>query len=150
MQAPLKMGYSIRLLKESDLTKGFFETLSDLTTVGEIAENIEKARQVFTSINNQKYILVAVNEQNEVIGTATILIEQKFIHNGSSVGHVEDVVVKKAYEGQGIGRGLLEKCIDIAKDNKCYKIILDCKESNQGFYSKFGFRKDCICLRLDL
>lgn len=144
------MGYSIRLLKEKDLENGFLETLKDLTIVGDIAEDIERAKQIFRSDDNHKYTLVAINEKEEVVGSASVLIEQKFIHNGSCVGHIEDVVVKNTYRKQGIGRELIEECIEIAKNNNCYKIILDCDVHNQDFYSKLGFYKKCICMRFSL
>ena len=86
----------------------------------------------------------------KIVGTASILIEQKFIHNGSCVGHIEDVVVHKNYEGKGIGSLLIKKCIEIAKEYKCYKIILDCNSSKTGFYEKFGFKSNSLCMRLDL
>ena len=37
-----------------------------------------------------------------IIGSTTLLIEQKFIHDGGKVGHIEDVVTRKGYEGFGI------------------------------------------------
>jgi len=144
------MSFRIRLLKEEDLEKGFLETLTYLTKVGEIKENLVQAKTVFNQIKDNQYIFVALDDEEQVIGTASILIEQKFIHNGSSVGHIEDVVVRKEYERQSIGKSMIEKCIQVAHENNCYKIILDCKEHNARFYSKLGFHKEGVCFRLDL
>ena len=145
------MSFTVRLLKESDLMNGFFETLSNLTEVGEIAKDVEKAKEIFMKSQDQKYTFVAAKEEtNEIIGTSSILIEQKFIHNGACVGHIEDVAVKKEYEKQGIGSALLRKCIEKALFSNCYKVILDCNEHNAAFYSKFGFCRDCLCLRLNI
>ncbi|KFM14170.1 hypothetical protein AAA799O18_00780 [Marine Group I thaumarchaeote SCGC AAA799-O18] len=33
-----------------------------------------------------------------IIGSTTLFIEQKFIHDSGLVGHIEDVVVRKAYD----------------------------------------------------
>ena len=78
------------------------------------------------------------------------MIEQKFIHNGGKVGHIEDVVTRKGYEGKGIGKEILNELIKIAKDNECYKIILDCDEKLIKFYEKIGFKKNSIMMRLNL
>ncbi len=77
------------------------------------------------------------------------MIEQKFIHNGGKAGHIEDVVTRKGYEGKGIGREILKELIKIAKDNECYKIILDCDEKLVKFYEKLGFKKHSIMMRLN-
>ena len=47
-------------------------------------------------------IFVAILD-GKVVGSTTLLIEPKFIHNGGLVGHIEDVVVNKEFQGQKIG-----------------------------------------------
>jgi glucosamine-phosphate N-acetyltransferase len=148
-----KMSFIIRELTKEDFSNGFFETLSNLTEVGPISSNIDLAKGVLSIINNNKYcrIVIAEDKQNhQVVGTATLLIEQKFIHNGGKVGHIEDVVTRKGYEGKGIGKEILNELIKIAKENGCYKIILDCNEKIIKFYEKIGFRKHSTMMRLDI
>ena len=36
---------------------------------------------------------------------------------------------------------IIEQLKVIAQAHKCYKVILDCNEKNQGFYEKLGFKK---------
>ena len=60
--------------------------------------------------------------------------EQKFIHKGGLVGHIEDVVVSKGFERKEIGRKIVESLLDVAKDRGCYKTILDCKDDVKEFY----------------
>ena len=46
------------------------------------------------------------------------------------------------YRKQGLGQKVIEKAIEIAKENKCYKVILQSgiKRSNaHSFYEKLGF-----------
>ncbi len=78
-----------------------------------------------------------------------MLIEQKFIHKGGIVGHIEDVVVKKEFEGQGIGMKLVLSLLDIAKKRQCYKTILNCEDSLIPFYEKIGFRHKSNEMRFD-
>ncbi len=44
----------------------------------------------------------AVLNDGKVIGSISVLIEKKFIHNCGKVAHIEDVVTRKGYEGIGI------------------------------------------------
>jgi len=147
------MSFIIRELKEEDFSNGFFETLSNLTEVGKISSDIDLAKGILSMINNNKNyrIVIAEDRKNhQVIGTSTLLIEQKFIHNGGKVGHIEDVVTRKGYEGNGIGKEILKELIKIGKENGCYKIILDCDEKIIKFYEKIGFRKHSTMMRLDI
>ena len=73
------------------------------------------------------------------IGMATILVEQKIIHGGKCVGHIEDVVVDKQHRGKGIAKTLLQHCIAYGKNNNCYKVILDCGPDMISYYENCGF-----------
>lgn len=145
------MSFIIRELKEEDLSNGFVETLSNLSEVGKLANDTIRKREILSEIKDKNYrIVIAEDNQNhQIIGSATLLIEQKFIHNGGKAGHIEDVVTRKGYEGKGIGREILKELIKIAKDNECYKIILDCDEKLVKFYEKLGFKKHSIMMRLN-
>jgi glucosamine-phosphate N-acetyltransferase len=144
----------IRSLTIEDLKgetgRSFYETLSALAE-SPIDDN--KAEDTYYVRNHTGLItLVAVlNGKEEVIvGTASILIEPKFIHGYSKVAHLEDVAVAKDYQLTGIGRMLIEKAIEIAKGAGCYKIILDCSDDKTGFYEKLGFIKYNNGMRLNL
>jgi glucosamine-phosphate N-acetyltransferase len=93
-------------------------------------------------LSNGEIIVVKYN--GIIIGAATLLIEQKFIHDCAKYGHIEDVIVSKNFRKNGIGKILIETIIAIAKDKGCYKITLCCSDDNYTFYSKCGFEKSEI------
>src|ERR687897_14931 len=140
------------MLRESDLRNGFFETLSNLSEVGRVSQDIRRAANILREIDKSKMsnIFVAVDKSGKIIGSITLLLEQKFIHDGGKVGHIEDVETRKEYAGRGIGLALVDKCINLAKEEKCYKIILDCSPANIPFYKKAGFREHEISMRYDI
>lgn len=147
------MSVLIRKIREGDFENGFFETLSNLTTVGDICSNDELKREIIHRVlENQNHIIIVAEEleSRKIIGTATLLVEQKFIHNGGKVGHIEDVATRKGFEGRGIGREMIHKLTEISKEYGCYKIILDCDANVVKFYEKLGFVKKAITMRLDL
>lgn len=61
---------------------------------------------------------------------------------GSSFCIVENVVTDKDYRGQGLGRKVMERAIEFARQKNCYKVILESasfrKEAHQ-FYKNLGF-----------
>jgi glucosamine-phosphate N-acetyltransferase len=141
--------FLVRELEKIDLDNGFFDTLSNLN-VSDI-DNL-KALQLFNKIksNPQHKIFVAALNDGNVIGSITVLIEDKFIHSGGKVAHIEDVVTRKGYEGSGIGSALVCKALEFSRASGCYKVILDCLENIVRFYEKCGFRKYGISMRCDL
>ena len=138
----------IRELRKEDLWNGFLISLDSLKN----ASNIEKskAEEIFEKINsNPDYIIAVAEIDGKIVGSTTLLIEQKFIHDGGLVGHIEDVVVSKEYQGQKIGAKIMKHLIEISKKRGCYKTILDCTDDVKPFYEKLGFKQVANELRLD-
>ncbi len=138
----------IRKIMESDLENGFLESLDSLKQASDLEEN--SAKNIIRKIlQNDNHIIHVAELDGKIVGSTTLLIEQKFIHKGGIVGHIEDVVVKKEFEGQGIGMKLVLSLLDIAKKRQCYKTILNCEDSLIPFYEKIGFRHKSNEMRFD-
>jgi len=138
----------IRKLEEEDLFNGFLSSLDTLRKASDI--DSVKAKEIFQKIdsNSGHVIFVAVID-GKVVGSTTLLIEQKFIHQGGLVGHIEDVVVSKDMQGQKIGEKLILAALDHAKNSGCYKTILDCLDDVKPFYEKLGFKFHSNAMRFD-
>lgn len=99
---------------------------------------VDGLKTLIKNLNKNHHILFYTKDE-KIIGAITLLIEQKIIHNGRCVGHIEDFVVLEEYRGLKIGSLLLEHVILLCKQNNCYKCILDCSPSIEGYYLKKGF-----------
>ena len=138
----------IREIEENDLEKGFLETLDFLRKASDIDKN--KAKEILEKIKqNPDHIIHVAVDDNKIVGSTTLLVEQKFIHDGGLVGHIEDVVVRKDYEGKGIGIKLVMSMLERAKEKNCYKTILDCKDDVKQFYERIGFKHESNGMRYD-
>ena len=139
---------TIRELQEEDLWNGFLTSLDSLRQASNLKK--ERALEIFDKINHKSDQIITVAELNgKVVGSATLLLETKFIHNGGLVGHIEDVVVEKSHQGQKIGEKIIKYLLDYSQKRGCYKTILDCKEDVREFYEKLGFKHDAYALRFD-
>ena len=139
---------TVRKLQKDDLWNGFLQTLDSLRQ----ASNIDKktAEKIFDKINlNPDHIVAVAIIEGKIVGATTLLIETKFIHNGGKVGHIEDVVVDKKHQRKGIGEKIIIYLLRYAKDQGCYKIILDCTDEVKPFYEKLGFKHNANALRFD-
>jgi glucosamine-phosphate N-acetyltransferase len=142
--------YEVRELRDADLDKGFLDTLGNLSDTGGLTP--EGARKIFRTMerNPVYHVFVAVTSGGQVLGATTLLVEQKFIHGGGLVGHIEDVVVRKGQQGKGIGQAVVKAAVEKARDLGCYKCILDCKAELIPFYEKLGLRRYQEGMRIDL
>ena len=138
----------IRKLQKDDLWKGFLITLDSLRQASSIDK--KTAEKIFDKINsNPDHIVAVAVIEGKIVGSTTLLIETKFIHNGGRVGHIEDVVVDKEYQRKGIGEKIITYLLRYAKDQGCYKTILDCVDDVKPFYEKLGFKHNANALRFD-
>ena len=131
----------IREIEYDDIDKGFLDVLENLLSP-DIDNN--NAKNILKKIKSNPFhkIFVAKDDTNDkIIGTTTLLVEPKFINKGMQVGYIEDVSVKKGYEGLGIGFKLVNYANDYAISKEgCKKILLYCSEKNKLFYEKLGFK----------
>ena len=138
----------IREIEEDDLKNGFLETLDFLRNTGDLDKN--KANEILKKIKqNPDHIIHVAIDNKKIVGSTTLLIEQKFIHDGGPVGHIEDVVVRKDCEEKGIGIKLVTSLLERAKEKNCYKTILDCKDDVKQFYERIGFKRESNGMRYD-
>ena len=138
----------VRKILESDLDAGFLESLDSLRKSSDLDKN--KAKEILKKINqNPDHTIFVAYYQGRVIGSTTLIIEQKFIHGGGKVGHIEDVVVSKEFQSKGIGVIIIKAVLEYARSQGCYKTILDCDDSVRPFYEKLGFARHSNGMRYD-
>jgi glucosamine-phosphate N-acetyltransferase len=141
----------IKELEKDDLIDSFFDTLSNLTEIGKDVYNKGFSQKIFEEIRKSSNIKIFVAiKDTDIVGSITAIIEQKFIHNGGKICHIEDVVTRKGFQNLGIGSLLVKKILQLARQEKCYKVILNCSEYNSSFYEKLGFYKHDIGMRYNI
>lgn len=130
--------YTFDLLEKEDYYRGFLELLEQLTVVDAKNISYEDFCKTFDEMNAQTYVVRNIST-NKIVGTGSLLVEKKFIHKLSSVGHIEDIVIDSSVRGFGLGKQLIDHLVNLAKEKGCYKVILNCSDKNIKFYEKCGF-----------
>jgi glucosamine-phosphate N-acetyltransferase len=149
----VKKSIVIRRLVEDDLYRGFLDVLNTLRPTLLLPE---AARAVYAERETNGWLatLVALDISHKggplVVGTASLLVEKKYLHGGQSVGHIEDVAVLPSYQGQDVGSDLVSTCVKLSQTYGCYKAILNCAENVRPFYEKIGFAHRGDHMRVDL
>lgn len=131
----------IREIEFDDINRGFLNVLENLISTDlDSNQAINILKEI--KLNPLQKIFVALDDTNDaVVGTTTLLIEQKFINKGMKVGYIEDVSVKKGFERLGIGKQIVGYAIDYARSvPRCNKVFLYCSEKTMYFYKRMGFK----------
>lgn len=144
IQSQIAPHLKVRRLVAQDYDLGFLQLLAQLTTVGDVSKHqFNEQFERITSLSETYHIYVLHDSTlNRIVGCATLLIEEKFIHACSRIGHIEDVVVAESHRGQRLGLALTDLLTRLAQQVGCYKCILDCDESNMQFYARLGYKEN--------
>ena len=151
----------IRPIEFEDIEKrGFLDVLENLVPVGlyrirakQILQEIKSnpLHKIFVAqeeegIEQQEQQIQAQGDigkkkKTKVVGTTTLLVEPKFINKGMRVGYIEDVSVRKGFDGLGIGSQLITYATqDAISVEGCRKILLYCSKNTMPFYEKLGYK----------
>ena len=111
----------------------------------------EKELKVLLKDDNRP-ILVAVNENDEVLGYCFCIYQQ---HLDNSVLtdiktlYIDDLCVDETLRGQHLGTKLYEAAVQMAKENGCYNLTLNvwsCNPSAMRFYEALGMLPQKIAM----
>lgn len=54
------------------------------------------------------------------------------------------------YRSLGLGKTIVDYCVEMAKHKGCYKVKLCCKDSLVNFYEKLGFGSVAKAMEIEL
>ena len=129
--------FTLRNIEYDDFGKGYMDLMFEFTNY-DYPITKENFINFIDTQKNYKTIVIHSEIEKRIIGAGTIIIVHK-IHN-NPIGQIEDVIISEKYRKNGFGKQIIEKLIDIGKNEcKCYKIILNCLEKNIKFYENCGF-----------
>jgi glucosamine-phosphate N-acetyltransferase len=140
------MTFAIGELTKKDLSRGFLESLAEL---GKVELTAPEVANVFQGRVRTGVRTFVARDGDKVIGTASLILEQKFYHRGGHAGHIEDVSIHRDYQGRGVGAALVRHAIEEARRLGCYKVILNCDDRVMPFYVRLGFHRHSNGMRLD-
>ncbi|XP_053690497.1 probable glucosamine 6-phosphate N-acetyltransferase [Sabethes cyaneus] len=130
----------VRPLQTGDYNRGFLQILSQLTTVGDVTLPRFLNRFAQMRASGDYFVTVIVDTRyDKIIGSASLVLEHKFIHGCSVRGRLEDVVVDDTYRGKQLGKLIVVTVSLLAQRLGCYKMSLDCKDKLVPFYKSIGY-----------
>lgn len=131
---------NIRGLRKQDFENGLIECYNALAETDFTGR--KWAIPIFTGRRQDSnvWMFVAVDDDERVLGTASVFLYPTYLHGGAYAAHIEDVAVHPDHQRKGIGRALVEHCLKRCRLANVYKVVLNCSPANIPFYQKCGFR----------
>lgn len=135
------MAMEIRYANANDVSQ-ILELYKELNPDDKPLE-LSKAMQIWEEgekNNNMRYIVAA--EANTVVATCNIALVSNLTRSGRPYGIIENVVTSKQYRRHGLGKRIIEKAVEYARSNDCYKVVLLSSSKRSGahqFYETIGF-----------
>ena len=106
--------------------------------------------------DKQRPILVAVDEQDAVLGYCFCIFQQHKDNNvltDIKTLYIDDLCVDENLRGKHIGKQLYEAAVKFAKENGCYNLTLNvwsCNQSALRFYEQMGLKPQKIGMEVIL
>ena len=107
-------------------------------------------------ISNKEKITFVAEQENKILGIIVLKIKEVKNHinlKDSKTLWVDELCVNKENRGEGIGKQLINKAKEIAKELNCIRLELNCWEMNKeaiAFYEKQGMQTQRRIMELKL
>jgi phosphinothricin acetyltransferase len=91
-------------------------------------------------VNDDKAICLVIEQDNELLGFGSLILHS--VPTKGEVARIEDIVIDENQQGKGLGRMLVTKLIEIAREKKVSKISLTSnpmRVNAQKLYESVGF-----------
>ena len=97
--------------------------------------------EIFNDPNRYYFV---VEEDGKLVSVCMLTIIKNLTRSGRPFGLIENVVTHSEYRNRGCGTAILQKAVETAKRNNCYKVMLLTgrkEESTLRFYERAGFER---------
>lgn len=84
-----------------------------------------------------------LEHDNELVSSCTLSVIPNLTRGGRPYGLIENVVTHAEYRRRGFGTSVLQHALEVAWENKCYKVMLLTGSRDPAihqFYEKTGFK----------
>ena len=136
------MSINIRLAIPED-EKQCSELLDVLAEATSDPNNIFDSNTFNDVISNERGSLVIAEEEEKILGMASVSFNLALRYNGEYC-QLEELVVHEKARGKNVGGLLIEETLRLAKTRGCKEFglyLLESTKHNQPFYEKYGFVK---------
>ncbi len=107
--------------------------------------NIYEIQDHWQEIMNDKLMkIIVVEHEGKLVSSCVLVLIRNLTRGARPYGLIENVVTHSDFRKKGYGKLVLQKAVNIARENDCYKVMLMTSSRMEGthsFYESCGFTK---------
>ncbi len=140
----IRMNNQVRLIREDELGQllSLYEYLIPEDPKLKINSTLEKHWNEILSDPNLFYLVI--EEDGKIVSSCTMAIIKNLTRSARPYALIENVITHPDYRKKGYATGILKKALNIAKTEKCYKVMLLTSHKDDEtlrFYENAGFNR---------
>jgi GNAT superfamily N-acetyltransferase len=146
---------TLRFAEEKDIPI-ILNLVKELAVYEKLADEVRVTEEILKEnlFGKRTYAEVIIAELDKIPAGQALFFHNFSTFLGKPGIYLEDLYVKSELRGKGIGKALLNKVIEIAKERNCGRVewvVLDWNKSAIDFYEKLGAKgmKDWLVYRLN-
>lgn len=111
-----------------------------------ISESLAFRKRIYQHLNEKDKKILIAEQDSKIVGMISMMFLPRLNRSKLEL-YVPELVVSENHKRVGIGKSLMDSCVDIAKKKKCFRIRLESgnqrKDAHQ-FYKKIGFEQSAL------
>ncbi len=128
----------IKINLEKLKKKHLKEVINLVSKLSEYRPAEDRLEDIWKNLHKQKNSLsIVATDKKTIVGYGCIFVNQTV--RGGKIAYIEDIICDNSYRKKGIGQSIMKQLFNFAKNNKCYKIVLQCTKDKTSFYKKCGY-----------
>ncbi|HEY8110422.1 MAG TPA: GNAT family N-acetyltransferase [Candidatus Nitrosotenuis sp.] len=110
------------------------------------SESIAFRKQIFQYLDEKDKKIIVYEQNSKIIGLVSMMFLPRLNRTKLEL-YIPELVVSKDNRGLGVGKSLMESCVNMAKKRKCFRIRLESgnqRKDAHKFYKKIGFEQSAL------
>jgi ribosomal protein S18 acetylase RimI-like enzyme len=110
------------------------------------SENMAFRKRILQYLDEKDREIIVAEQNSRIIGLVSIMLLPRLNRTKLEL-YIPELVISENHRGLGVGKSLMESCVNTARKKKCFRIRLESGNQRKGahlFYKRIGFEQSAL------
>jgi ribosomal protein S18 acetylase RimI-like enzyme len=110
------------------------------------SENRTFRKRILQYLDEKDKEIIVAEQNSRIIGLVSIMLLPRLNRTELEL-YIPELIVSEDHRGLGVGKSLMESCVNMARKKKCFRIRLESGNQRKGahlFYKRIGFEQSAL------